>query len=268
MKDAIYRRKPIEIRDGVPVFSKRTPYTENYEAIASDHLASRKDNPWIQEEAWREMEDSTAQLIEKYVLTGSKILDVGVGLGRLISRFPGLDRYGMDIAMGYLAQTKSKGIEVCFAAVEDMPFKPLLFDAIVCTDVLEHVIDLNRALGKILEVLKSEGILILRVPYKEDLSPYTQKGYPYQMAHLRTFDESSLKLLLSKVFECDFLEAQPVLFYPSVYKLKYQLPGLGRVIVGIASFSRILGKRFKQVVYRSLYHPTEINVVLRKQGAS
>ena len=52
-----------------------------------------------------------------------------------------------------------------------MPYSDESFDVILCTDVLEHVIDLNLCVAKILSVLKKGGLLIIRVPNREDLQP-------------------------------------------------------------------------------------------------
>jgi len=41
---------------------------------------------------------------------------------------------------------------------------------------------------------------------REDLSPYVAPGYPYRYSHLRSFDESGLCLLFSRVFHCEFVE--------------------------------------------------------------
>ena len=58
----------------------------------------------------------------------------------MLQNFPGLRRHGMDISRGYLKVSREVGIDVCYARIEDMPYKPDTFDVIVCTDVLEHVL--------------------------------------------------------------------------------------------------------------------------------
>ena len=98
-------------------------------------------NPFIQEEVWRKLEDSTRALLRKYGSPGNKVLDIGVGLGRLLGPLTDFDRYGVDVSFAYLVEAKKQGIEVCCAKTENLPYCQELFDIVVCTDVLEHVFD-------------------------------------------------------------------------------------------------------------------------------
>lgn len=225
-------------------------------------------NPNIGEELWVELENSTAALLNKYIQPGEKILDVGVGLGRLLSRFEHLQRYGMDISWSYLEHTKKTGIEVCFSRIEDMPYCKEYFDVITCTDVLEHVLDLNLALTKILEVLKPGGILIIRVPYRENLKLYLEADYPYRYVHLRNFDEDGLELLFTRIFNCQFLEAQTAGYLESFRGLKCMLPipRWIRIAKAICTASKALSRSLYRKALRALYYPIDINVVVRKTG--
>src|SRR4030095_9320664 len=160
--NSVYAREPLCVRRDIPVFSETSEYVENYEKISQDHLAEMEktgNNPWIGETLWVELENSTVQLIEKYSQPGDKILDVGVGLGRVMSHFPKLEKYGMDISLEYLELARKNDINVCYSLVEDMPYKEETFDLVVATDVLEHVLDLNLSLRKMLAVLKPGGVL-------------------------------------------------------------------------------------------------------------
>ncbi len=213
MKYDFFVTQPIEIRDGIPVFSKHDSYIENYEHIARDHLQSQaetKENPFIPEELWVILEDSTRTLIQKHVAAGGKILDVGVGLGRVLGPLNQFERYGIDISLDYLKIARENGINVAFSKIEDMPYTHDYFDAVVVTDVLEHVFDLNECCRKIIHVLKPGGVLIVRVPFKEDLDVYLNDGQPYEFVHLRNFDEASLRLLFVKIFKLSFIESAPV----------------------------------------------------------
>lgn len=206
----VFKRDPLYFEDGIPVFSSSDFYVENYEQIAADHLdkiSEGHENPFIEEELWRKLEDNTRAHIRRHVKSGSRILDIGVGLGRVLEPLSEYERYGIDISLDYLKHARANGIDVAMAKIEDLPFHDGVFDAIVTCDVLEHVLDLNLCCRRIIACLRPGGTLILRVPYKEDLSVYLRDDLPYEYIHLRNFDEASLRLLFGKVFGLEFREA-------------------------------------------------------------
>lgn len=252
MTSGPYMRNPLFWRNGIPCFSAENEYTRNYEKISQDHLVSfHRDgtNPFIPESMWVAIEDSTIELVEKYAHAGQRILDVGVGMGRLLSRFPELDRYGMDISFGYLDHARTKGIEVCYALIEDMPYEDGYFDVVVCTDVLEHVLDLNLCVRNILRPLKKNGLLFVRTPYREGLESYASSESPYEYVHLRNFDEHALKLLFTRIFRNRVIEHR-FTHYSDAKAVEPTLRDLLR---------RIRGKLRKKST-----PPLEINVVVQK----
>jgi SAM-dependent methyltransferase len=269
MIPSIYARRPLREVQGIPVFSASDEYTRNYETISEDHLAAvatSGQNPWIPEELWQQSEASTLALIRKYSRPGDRILDVGVGLGRVLGQLPDWDRYGMDISMAYLGAARAAGIEACYSRIEDMPYRPASFDVIVCTDVLEHVLDLTLCSRRMLSVLKPGGILVARVPNRQDLGPYTASDYPYHYVHLRNFDEHSLRLHFEKALQCEVLETAPGSYWPWSDRLRWLLP--------IPKWPSIIEKllfavrRLSPASFRRLvpyfYHPDEMNIVVRR----
>lgn len=275
----IYKSKPIRVDNDIPLFSILDEYTQNYEDISKDHTQSFDDdnsNPWISSDNWNEMEISTVDLFNFHSNVKNnkdrlKLLDVGVGLGRLLeklcSEHQNIDAYGMDISTSYLKIAKSKGIEVCYSKIEDMPYKNDFFDVILCTDVLEHVIDLNLCVSKILSVLKKGGLLIIRVPHREDLSEYLSPNYPYKLAHVRNFDCSNLEALFSKIFPHEVIAFSPGLYQKRLNWLKYNLPFnlyhriLFRLLKSLENYFPKLERR----IVEKILHPIEINLVVRKK---
>lgn len=223
----VYKTNPHTIVENIPVFSTTDRYIENYQKIAFDHLQAANQgekNPFMEEALWTKLEDSTRDLINKHVLPGAKILDVGVGLGRVIGPLEHFEKYGIDISHDYLLKARDKGINVCLSKIEDMPYHDALFDAVIVCDVLEHVFDLNASCKNILRVLKPGGVLIVRVPFKEDLDVYLRDDLPYEYIHLRSFDAASLRLLFSKVLGMQYIESSTVAPYlQGAPRLKLQL---------------------------------------------
>lgn len=218
----VYAVRPLDFKKNIPIYIKPDEYTTNYEIIAGhlvDSIKKTGENPFINEKLWREMEDPTLKAIKRYAYSGAFILDVGVGMGRLLELFPEMQRYGIDVSLRMLEIAKNKGINVCCAYAESMPYKSEIFDIVVCTDLLEHVLDLNQACKNILRVLKPDGVLIVRVPYKENLNGYVN-GKNYKYVHLRSFDENSIKLLFEKVFKCEIVTTDYVGYQPDWSRLK------------------------------------------------
>lgn len=123
--DECYIRSPLFVDGDIPVFSESDSYVLNYDQISGDHVSeinNESANPWISDLVWNQMESVTLNLISKYAKLWPendkvKLLDVGVGIGRLLKKTSEIqhtkfDVYGMDIAMPYLKLAKSKGLNV------------------------------------------------------------------------------------------------------------------------------------------------------------
>ena len=180
-------------------------YLANYDQIARDHISFWRQtggNPFQTPQAIKLNEDATVRLAEKYLMPNHRILDAGCGMGDLLLRFPKHDRTGVDISLGYLDIARERGLYVHQLQLERMPWENE-FDMVLCTDVLEHVLDLNAVVRALLRVLKPGGILIARTPNDEPLSTNTD---PYEFVHVRRFDYSALYILFRKIFDCEILE--------------------------------------------------------------
>lgn len=278
--NGLFKNEPTKIVDGLRYYSlPDSDYNQNYEKISADHLSASDltdSNPWISEQQWSKMESSTLALVRQYASMGDKrscrILDVGVGTGRLLSLIRNalpdikLDAYGMDISENYLRKCIGKGLTVVYSRIEDMPFSDGVFDIVTCTDVLEHVLDLNCCVQKLLDVVRPGGQLIIRVPNREDLAPYLSCDYPYGYAHLRSFDEYALRLLFTKIFRTEVKEVTPGLMWQSSSLLKYRMPipGYERMFRLVLKVVKGLSEAWYENLIRKTYYPLEINIVVQK----
>jgi len=96
----------------------------------------------------------------------ASILDVGGGSGiNLIfySEVTGATKlYSIDIRE---PKTKLNGINYIKSAVDDLPSLNLpKFDAIIMTEVIEHLLDPDKALENIVNLLNDHGVLIITTP--------------------------------------------------------------------------------------------------------
>jgi 2-polyprenyl-3-methyl-5-hydroxy-6-metoxy-1,4-benzoquinol methylase len=94
------------------------------------------------------------------------LLDVGCAFGRFLER--ARQHYqceGVDISAYALslAEPRLPGVPLHHSAIQTF-HRGRTFDVITCFDVLEHVPDLPRALGRLRELLAPDGILAIAVP--------------------------------------------------------------------------------------------------------
>lgn len=105
---------------------------------------------------------------------GDYILEVGCGRGYYADIFrqffPDCKYFGVDINRGYLKVAsnlvRSRNVNFVYGTATNLLFKNKSFDAVICTEVLEHLQDDKKALAEIYRVLKPGGIVLATVPNK------------------------------------------------------------------------------------------------------
>ncbi|MEI7741668.1 MAG: class I SAM-dependent methyltransferase [bacterium] len=103
-------------------------------------------------------------------LKASRILDAGCGEGHLLAlikkRLPGAETFGSDIIEVALEHARVRSPDSTFvtARISEMPFADGYFDAITCTEVLEHVYDYREALKEFRRLIRPGGYLIVTFP--------------------------------------------------------------------------------------------------------
>lgn len=203
-------------------------YKKNYERLAKENI--EKDIMPIQ----YKQEQSLKLMRYLPDLTDKIVLDLGCSKGLFLDYVKECKfKCGVDISYIYCQYTKNKGIPTVCLNAEKLPFYKA-FDVIVATDILEHVIDLQATIKSIHQALKRDGILLIRVPYKEDISKYSkEKGYKYDFGHLRNFDEEDIKTAISNYFEVINFHYDGFVYYGTKFR-------------GI--FQKILHKTFGKVI--------------------
>jgi SAM-dependent methyltransferase len=112
-----------------------------------------------------------------------RIADVGCGTGELLRELEaawGDDRlYGVDFAASRLRATAAVARRVQLVDADlgaRLPFADRAFDAVFCTEVLEHLKDPIRCLREIRRVLVPGGRLTLSVPNATGFAPFHRLG--------------------------------------------------------------------------------------------
>ncbi|MFD1329700.1 class I SAM-dependent methyltransferase [Mycoplana ramosa] len=135
--------------------------------------------------------DNSAACIARIVdaIDGTSVCDVGCGTGALLSYIraanPGLTRLtGVDFVVDDAARLD--GLEYVAAKIEALPFADGEFDTVVCTHVIEHVLDYRKAIAELRRIARRR--LIIVVPrereYRYSFNPHFN-FFPYTHSFLR-----------------------------------------------------------------------------------
>lgn len=133
-------------------------------------------------------------------IEGSSVCDIGCGTGALLRRIkaarPGLTRLtGVDFSTA--PGLADPGIDYHAARVENLPFPDAAFDTVVCTHVIEHILDYRKAISELRRI--SRHRLIIVVPrereYRYTFNPHFN-FFPYTHAFLRAMHP------VPETFEC------------------------------------------------------------------
>lgn len=101
--------------------------------------------------------------------TGSRVLDLGCGDGQLTADLvvpPGGTVIGLDWSGGALCRARTRQLTLVQAEVEgaDLPFPDGIFDAVMFNEVIEHLVEIDRAIVEARRVLMPGGYLLVSTP--------------------------------------------------------------------------------------------------------
>lgn len=124
-------------------------------------------------------EASNTELISN--IMGESVCDVGCGGGSLLleiqKRRPDIQRLvGVDFAVN--EANKFAGIEFFASKIETLPFKDGEFDTVVCTHVVEHILEYRKAIVELRRITKKRLIVVV---------PREREYYYTFNAHLNFF---------------------------------------------------------------------------------
>jgi SAM-dependent methyltransferase len=102
-------------------------------------------------------------LLDTYGLSSKAVLDIGCSYGEHLAHF-GPGSTGLTIEPEEAAEGQRRGLDIRFANIEmGLPFEKT-YDAIYCSNLLEHLYSPHSFLHMLRGVVKPNSILILGVP--------------------------------------------------------------------------------------------------------
>ncbi len=156
----------------------------------------------------------TVDFHELRLKPGSVVLDAGCGSGRhlrALAKLPGLkivgiDRSAKDVADA-LAGLKNMPDALSFdyrveaADINALPFADASFDCVICSEVLEHIPEHEKALSELVRVLKPQGHLVVSVPryFSEKICWLISYAYHSEEGgHIRIYKKKHLRRMLDR----------------------------------------------------------------------
>lgn len=141
----------LKYKDRYPFLSE-AEYAEYYACAATTRLSARP----------TDLNEAGLRFVLSHIPAGSVCLDAGSGRRFLAKKISsaGNTVYGLDIEKPK-DFSEADGYTFVSGSVENIPFPDNAFDVVVCTHVLEHVRDLNKAMQELLRVAEKRLLIVL-----------------------------------------------------------------------------------------------------------
>lgn len=159
---------------------------------------------------------------------GDAILEVGCGGGHVLSLFKQAKLTGVDVSGEMLAKARRNlagyDFELKKGDIADVELADASFDGIVCTEVLEHVVDPEHVLRNIQRLVKPTGRVVITFPNDSlinglkdvvrksgltALPPFKRVAWGGDHFHYHVWSIREMRALLSRYFSVVEAEFAP-----------------------------------------------------------
>ena len=158
----------------------------------------------------------------KYKLPPGRALELGCAHGGFVAMLKraGFDASGLELSPWVVEFAKKTfDIPMLLGPLEDQPIEPASLDVIALMDVLEHLPDPPGTMGKALELLKDDGVLLIQTPCYAEGRTYETMVRENDLfleqfkanEHLNLFSRSSARELFRR------LGTEHVAFEPTMF---------------------------------------------------
>lgn len=165
------------------------------------------------------------RIILDYLPLSGSVLDIGCGSSRIVQSLPGA--VGMDLAIRKLRWLRAPGRALLSGDMNSLPFKDRMFDAVVCSEVIEHVPRDHIRISEQVRVIRPGGFLVLGTPdYGKRLWRFLEwvygKVFPggYVKEHINRYTNEALRRELEElgldILECRYVARSEMIFKAQV----------------------------------------------------
>lgn len=166
--------------DRLASFRARAPFLTD-----DEYAALYRDHPRVHDET-----DNSQACIDRIVasVVGDSVCDVGCGTGALLTHIASGRNFKRITGVDFVIEDAASlaGVEYVASKVEELPFEDKSFDTVVCTHVIEHILDYRRAIAELRRIAARR--LIIVVPrereYRYTFNPHFN-FFPYTHSFLR-----------------------------------------------------------------------------------
>jgi ubiquinone/menaquinone biosynthesis C-methylase UbiE len=152
--------------------------------------------------------------------TGS-ILDIGCGSSRILQSLP--QAVGLDMQIRKLRWMRAPGRNLVAGSLSKLPFADESFDAVICSEVIEHISREEIDLTDMVRVLAPGGTLVLGTPdygrwIWRTLEDLYKKVFPqgYATEHINQYTRQSLRQEIERmglvVLDIQYVAASEMIF--------------------------------------------------------
>jgi SAM-dependent methyltransferase len=182
------------------------------------------------------------RVIRGMVDGASRILDIGCGSSRIVQTLP--QAVGLDMQIRKLRWLRAPGRQLVQGSLSELPFADQAFDAVICSEVIEHIPRDLIDLSDMVRVLAPGGMLVLGTPDYgrwrwRTLEGLYKKVFPqgYATEHINPYTRHGLRQEIEKL-GLVVLEVQYVGGSEMIFKAVKPLEPAGRArVLRIASGS-------------------------------
>jgi len=174
------------------------------------------------------------------------IIEIGCGAGNVIEKASDCKLFGVDISSSVLRKARQRldeKVNLFQGDAQNLPCKDKSFTYIICSEVLEHLLDPPAAIKEMVRILKAQGVVVLSVPNESMINRikgvlirfgifewlFRRRGSYQEMSermedewHLHVFELIEWLDLFRKYFKVTHLRRVPFYWLPLRYVIRLE----------------------------------------------